>query len=173
MNTTYTKTAKSLHWLMAVLIVGLLALGMIMTELPLSPEKLTLYSWHKWAGVTVFILVWFRLAWRITHRPPPLPDTLSPRMQLVAHAGHAALYLLMIIIPITGWLMSSAKGFQTVWFGILPIPDLVSRDRELGELLQQSHKLLNFGLILLLAGHIAAVLWHHFVLRDDTLRRIR
>ncbi len=91
MNTTYTKTAKSLHWLMAALIVGLLALGMIMTELPLSPEKLTLYSWHKWAGVTVFILVWFRLAWRITHRPPPLPDTLSPRMQLVAHAGHAAL----------------------------------------------------------------------------------
>ncbi len=173
MNTTYTKTAKSLHWLMAALIGGLIVLGLIMTELPLSPDKLTLYSWHKWAGVTVFLLVWFRLSWRITHRPPPLPSALSARGRFAAHAGHAALYLVMILIPITGWLMSSAKGFQTVWFGILPIPDLVGRDRELGELLQQAHKLLNYGLMFLLAGHVAAALWHHFILRDETLRRIR
>lgn len=173
MNTTYTRTAKHLHWLMAILIIGLLVLGIVMTELPLSPEKLALYSWHKWAGVTVFVLVWARLAWRITHRPPPLSERLSNQMQWIAHAGHVALYGLMIIIPITGWLMSSAKGFQTVWFGILPIPDLLGRDKELGDLLQQTHKLLNLLLMLLLAGHIAAALWHHFVLRDDTLRRMR
>ena len=173
MNTTYNPTAKTLHWLMAVLIIGLLALGIVMTELPLSPEKLTLYSWHKWAGVTVFALVWARLAWRITHRPPPLSERLSNRMQWIAHAGHAALYGLMIIIPVTGWLMSSAKGFQTVWFGLIPIPDLIGRDKDLGDLLQQAHKLLNVTLMLLLAGHIAAALWHHFILRDDTLRRMR
>ena len=173
MNTTYTPLAKGLHWLMAVLILGLLALGIYMSDLPLSPEKLQLYSWHKWAGVTVFLLVWLRLAWRVTHRPPALPETLSPLMRLAAHAGHAALYLLMIAIPLTGWLMSSAKGFQTVWFGVLPIPDLLGRDRELGDLLQLVHKLLNLLLMLTLAGHVLAALWHHLVLKDDTLRRMR
>ena len=173
MNTTYTPVAKGLHWLMAVLILGLLALGIYMSDLPLSPQKLELYSWHKWFGVTVFLLLWLRLAWRVTHRPPALPETLSAPMRLAAHAGHAALYLLMLAIPLSGWLMSSAKGFQTVWFGVLPVPDLLGRDRELGDLLQQVHKLLNLLLMLTLAGHVLAALWHHFVLKDDTLRRMR
>ena len=170
---SYTPVAKGLHWLMAVFIFGLLALGIYMHELPLSPQKLQLYSWHKWAGVTVFLLVWLRLAWRVTHRPPALPESLSPHMRLAAHVGHAALYLLMVAIPLSGWLMSSAKGVQTVWFGVLPIPDLLGRDRELGDLLQQVHKLLNLLLMLTLAGHVLAALWHHFVLKDDTLRRMR
>lgn len=173
MTTTYTPVAKGLHWLMAVMILGLLALGLYMSELPLSPQKLTLYAWHKWFGVTVFLLVWLRLAWRVTHRPPALPGTLSAPMRLAAHAGHAALYGLMIAIPLSGWLMSSAKGFQTVWFGVLPIPDLLARDRELGDLLQLVHKLLNLLLMLTLAGHVLAALWHHLVLKDDTLRRMR
>ena len=73
MSPSYTPFAKRLHWLMAVLILGTLSLGLFMTELPLSPRKLELYSWHKWAGVSVFVLVWVRLAWRVTHPPPPLP----------------------------------------------------------------------------------------------------
>ena len=173
MNTTYTPVAKGLHWLMAVLILGLLALGIYMSDLPLSPQKLQLYSWHKWAGVTVFLLVWLRLAWRVTHRPPALPETLSPPMRLAAHAGHAALYGLMVVIPLSGWLMSSAKGVQTVWFGVLPIPDLLGRDKDMGDLLQLLHKGLNILLMLTLAGHLGAALWHHFVLKDDTLRRMR
>ena len=173
MSTTYTPVAKGLHWLMAAMILGLLALGLYMHELPLSPKKLELYAWHKWFGVTVFLLVWLRLAWRVTHRPPALPDSISPLMRLAAHAGHFLLYVLMIAIPLSGWLMSSAKGFQTVWFGVLPIPDLLGRDRELGDLLQQVHKLLNLLLMLTLAGHVVAALWHHFVLKDDTLRRMR
>jgi len=173
MNTSYTPVAKGLHWLMAVLILGLLALGTYMSDLPLSPQKLQLYSWHKWAGVSVFALVWLRLAWRVTHRPPALPETLSPPMRLAAHAGHAALYVLMVVIPLSGWLMSSAKGFQTVWFGVLPIPDLVGRDKALGDWLQEVHEALNVLLMLTLAGHVAAALWHHFVLKDDTLRRMR
>ena len=173
MNTTYTAVAKGLHWLMAVMILGLLALGIYMSDLPLSPQKLQLYSWHKWAGVTVFLLVWLRLAWRVTHRPPALPEAMAPLMRLAAHAGHAALYVLMIVIPLSGWLMSSAKGFQTVWFGVLPIPDLVGRDKALGDLLQEVHEALNVLLMLTLAGHVAAALWHHFILKDDTLRRMR
>ena len=173
MSTTYTPVAKGLHWLMAVMIIGLLALGIYMHELPLSPQKLELYSWHKWAGVTVFLLVWLRLAWRVTHRPPALPESMSALMKLAAHAGHLALYGLMVVIPLSGWLMSSAKGVQTVWFGVLPIPDLLTRDKALGDLLQEVHKALNWLLMLTLAGHVAAALWHHFVLKDDTLRRMR
>jgi cytochrome b561 len=170
---TYTPVAKGLHWLMAVLILGLLSIGLYMADLPLSPQKLELYSWHKWAGVTVFVLVWLRLAWRVTHRPPALPEGMSPLMRLAAHAGHAALYGLMVVIPLSGWLMSSAKGFQTVWFGVLPIPDLIGKDKALGDLLKEVHEALNWLLMLTLAGHVLAALWHHFVLKDDTLRRMR
>jgi cytochrome b561 len=170
---TYTPVAKGLHWLMAVMILALLALGTYMSDLPLSPQKLQLYSWHKWVGMTVFALVWLRLAWRVMHRPPPLPSTIGQRMRWAAHAGHALLYVLMVLIPLTGWLMSSAKGFQTVWFGVLPLPDLVPRSRELGDWLQDVHEALNTVLMLTVLGHVAAALWHHFVLKDDTLRRMR
>ena len=172
MTTHYTATAKALHWLMALLLFGLLALGFYMQDLPLSPQKLQLYSWHKWAGVTVFLLVLFRLAWRVTHRPPALPDHMPKVMQLAAHAGHALLYLLMIAIPLSGWLMSSAKGFQTVWFGILPIPDLVDKNKELGDLLQTVHESLNWLLVAVIAGHVGAALKHHFIDKDDILTRM-
>lgn len=172
MKQHYTATAKSLHWVMAILIIGLLALGFYMQDLPLSPEKLKLYSWHKWAGVTAFLLVAFRLSWRITHRPPALPDSMPKLMQFAAHAGHLMLYLLMIAIPLSGWLMSSAKGFQTVYFGVLPIPDLIGKDPDLGNLLKTVHVSLNFLLLALVAAHAGAALKHHFLDRDATLRRM-
>lgn len=168
----YTHTAKSLHWLMAILIFGLLALGFYMHDLPLSPQKLQLYSWHKWAGVTAFLLVLFRLAWRATHRPPPLPANMARTMRFAAHAGHFVLYALMLAIPLSGWLMSSAKGFQTVWFGLLPIPDLLAKDKALGDLLQNVHATLAVLFVLILVGHVAAALKHHFIDRDDILTRM-
>lgn len=172
MNTHYHPVAKSLHWLMALLILGMLALGFFMTGLPLSPDKLLYYAWHKWAGVSVFLLVWVRLIWRLTFPPPAMPAGMSKHMKFAAHAGHWALYGLMVAIPLTGWLMSSAKGFQTVWFGVLPLPDLLGKDKALGEQLAQLHGALNVGLLLLITGHIAAALHHHFARQDDTLRRM-
>ena len=168
----YSGTAKSLHWLMALLIAGLMALGLYMHELPLSPQKLQLYSWHKWAGVTVFALLLVRVAVRIAFPPPPLPAGMSRGQQLSAHAGHLALYLLMLAIPVSGWLMSSAKGFQTVWFGVLPLPDLVGKDKALGELLAEVHETLSWMLVALVAVHAAAALKHHFIDRDDVLARM-
>lgn len=172
MTTHYTRTAKGLHWLMALMLFGLLALGFYMADLPLSPTKLKLFSWHKWAGVSVFMLVFVRLAWRITHQPPALPTTMPKHMQLAAHAGHLALYGLMLVIPLSGWLMSSAKGFQTVWFGILPLPDLLAKNKELGTLLQEVHESLNFLLIAVIAVHVLAALKHHFIDKDDILKRM-
>lgn len=170
--TRYTGIAITLHWLMAILIIGLFALGVYMHELPLSPDKLRLYAWHKWAGVCVFLLVMARLAWRITHRPPALPGHMPQFEQLVAHAGHHLLYLLMFAIPLSGWLMSSAKGFQTVWFGILPLPDLLEKNKEIGDLLQTVHWALNMLLAITVLGHAAAALKHHFITKDDILARM-
>jgi len=172
MNGRYTRTAQALHWLMAVLLVGLVSLGLYMHELPLSPRKLQLYSYHKWAGVTAFLLVLARLAWRATHRPPPLPPGTSPVVRIAANAGHGLLYALMVAIPLSGWLMSSAKGFQTVWFGVLPIPDLLGKDAALGETLRAVHEYLNLTLIALVTGHVVAALKHQFIDRDGLLLRM-
>jgi cytochrome b561 len=168
----YTTTAIALHWLMAVLILSSFGVGLYMSGLPLSPTKLQIYSWHKWAGVTAFLLVLLRILWRAGHRPPVLPAAMPRWQQLAAHGGHALLYVLMVAIPLTGWLMSSAKGFQTVYFGVLPIPDLLAKDKELGDLLRDVHATLNYLMIAIVVGHVGAALKHHFIDRDDILTRM-
>jgi cytochrome b561 len=172
MSTTYTAISKLFHWGMALVFAGLIALGFVMTDMPLSPEKLQYYAWHKWAGVSVFVLVWLRLLWRVLNTPPAYPSTMSPLVKVMAHLGHGALYGLMIVIPVSGWLMSSAKGVPTVWFGVLPLPDLLEKDKELGHLLQEVHEALNLLLLFLLAGHVAAALKHHCIDKDDILKRM-
>ena len=168
----YTRTAIALHWLIAVALAGSFALGLYMHELPLSPQKLKLYSWHKWAGVTIFLFVTLRLAWRLGHRPPALPIAMPAWQRQAAAATHVLLYVLMFAVPLSGWLMSSAKGFQTVWFGVLPLPDLLEKNKELGDLLQQIHMLLNFSMAGLVAAHLGAAIKHHFVDRDNVLARM-
>ena len=168
----YTLTARTLHWLMAVMLLGMLGLGFYMQGLSLSPQKLQIYSWHKWAGVTIFVLALLRLAWRITHRPPPLPASMGRLAVRLAHLGHGLLYVLMLAIPISGWLMSSAMGFQTVWFGVVPLPDLLGRDREMAKALAQVHGTLNWALIVLVVGHVLAALKHHYWDRDGILSRM-
>lgn len=172
MKTHYTAPAKVLHWLMALMLGGLLGLGFYMADLPLSPQKIQLFSWHKWAGVTVFGLVWLRLFWRLVHRPPAYPASMKALQQAAARSGHIALYVLMLAIPLSGWLMSSAKGVQTVWFGVLPLPDLLTRDKALGHQLESLHSVLAVGLMVLVAVHIAAALYHYRVLKDDILQRM-
>jgi len=154
----YTAIAIGLHWLVALAIVGSFGLGLYMHELPLSPQKLKLYSWHKWAGVTIFLFVMLRLSWRLLHRPPELPATMPAWQIKAAQATHTLLYLLMFAVPLSGWLMSSAKGFQTVYFGVLPLPDLLGKNEELGDLLQQAHRMLNFGMAALVVAHLRAAL---------------
>lgn len=171
-GTRFTGVAIGLHWLIAVAIIGTFALGLYMHELPLSPQKLKLYSWHKWAGVTTFLCVLLRLLWRLLHRPPELPAGMPAWQRKAAEATHVLLYLLMVAVPLSGWLMSSAKGFQTVWFGMVPLPDLLDKNKELGDLLQEVHEVLNFTMAGLVLAHLGAALKHHFIDRDDVLVRM-
>ena len=172
MNDRYTRTAVTLHWLIALLISAALPLGLYMHDLPLSPHKLRMYSYHKWIGVTVFLFSVIRLTWRATHRPPPMPETMRNWEKIVAESVHFLLYALIFIIPISGWLMSSAMGFQTVWFGVLPLPDLVGKNKVLADQLHEVHENLNYGMLLLLLAHVGGALKHHFIERDDVLVRM-
>jgi cytochrome b561 len=143
-----------------------------MSDLKLSPTKLQLFSYHKWIGVTVFVLAIVRVVWRAKHTPPALPDSISRLQQLASHIVHALLYLLIFAVPLSGWLMSSAKGFKTVWFGVLPLPDLVGKDKELGHLLEVVHQSLNYILLLLVVLHVAALIKHRFIDKDNILTRM-
>ena len=167
----YSTAAIVLHWLVALLLLVAFPLGVYMHELPLSPDKLKLYSYHKWLGITVLMLVAIRLSWRLTHTPPLQADIASWQRRASAIV-HGLMYLLMLAIPLSGWLMSSAKGFQTVWFGVLPLPDLVGKNRELGDLLAEVHEALNFTLLALVVLHVGAALQHHFIERRPFLQRM-
>jgi len=172
MTQRYTRTAVSLHWLIALLIAGGFGLGWFMTDLPLSPAKLKYYSWHKWIGVTVFLLALLRLTWRLTHRPPPLPSGMPAWQQQASEWGHRGLYLLIFILPLSGWLYSSASGYPVVYLGLVQLPDLVGRDKVLAGVLHEVHELLATGLLVLVGVHVLAAFKHHFLDRDGLLGRM-
>ncbi len=168
----YTSTAIGLHWLLALMIVGSFGVGLTMADLPISPQRVKLFNWHKWAGVTILALSAVRLLWRLTHRPPP--DLPMPAWQRhAAHGTHLALYVLCLAVPLAGWAYSSAAGFPVVWFGVLPLPDFVPADRPLAEALKALHGALAFTLAGIVLLHVAAALKHHWIDRDGTLQRMR
>lgn len=168
----YSATAISLHWLVVLLIFSTWPLGLYMVDLPLSPQKLKFFSWHKWIGVTIFLCAVARLFWRLTH-PVPAPPGTSPRWERRAAAvSHALLYGLILVIPISGWLYSSATGVPVVYLGLLQLPDLVDKDKELAALLKFTHAFLNATLFALVCMHVAAALKHHFLDRDEVLSRM-
>lgn len=169
--THYTRTAVALHWSMAGLILAALFMGWTMTDMAISPTRLKVYNYHKWVGVTVLALALLRVAWKLTHAAPPLPA--MPRwQQLVAQAGHGSLYLLMLVMPVVGWIYSNAAGYPVVYLGKLPLPNLVERDKELAATWVQVHEVLGIALAALIAGHVLVALHHQFVARDGTLLRM-
>jgi len=169
----YSATAIGLHWLIALLIVGGFYLGWIMTDIPgFTPTKLKYFSWHKWIGVTVFVLAALRLLWRVKHRAPAMPTGVPRWQQGAAHLTHFLLYVLMLVIPASGYLYSSAAGLQVVYLGVLPLPTLIGPDKALKATLRIVHVALNYGLLVLVVMHVLAALKHHFVDRDGLLGRM-
>ncbi len=173
----YSRTAVALHWLLAVMIAGSFCVGLYMAGLPISPLRVKLINWHKWAGITILALSAFRLGWRLTHKPPPLPDAIEramPRWQHAVHHGTLRLlYLLFFAVPLMGWAYSSALGFPIVWFGVLPLPDFVAPDKALAEnVLLPLHRGGAYLLAALVIVHVAGALKHHWVDRDGLLARM-
>ncbi|RZL96499.1 MAG: cytochrome b [Variovorax sp.] len=173
----YGAIAMALHWLLGLMIVASFGVGLYMADLPFSPQRVRLFNWHKWAGITILTLSAVRLLWRLTHRPPPLPATIEgamPRWQrVVHHRTLGLLYLMFFAVPLFGWAYTSALGFPVVWFGLLQLPDFVPVDRMLAEtLLLPLHRSSAFLLAALVVVHTAGALKHHFVDRDGLLHRM-
>ncbi|HEV7413209.1 MAG TPA: cytochrome b [Casimicrobiaceae bacterium] len=168
----YGRVAIALHWLTALLIVGSFTVGLSMVGLPLSRQKLQWYAWHKWIGITIFLLTCLRLAWRATHAMPRPLSTMPPWQRRASVLVHDALYGLLLAVPLSGWIYSSSTGVQVIYLGLVPLPDLVPKDRELARALLALHLTLNFALFSLVCVHTAAALKHHFIDRDTVLTRM-
>jgi cytochrome b561 len=175
-HSRYTGVAIALHWLLALTILVMAGVGIYMTDLPVSPLRIKLYNWHKWAGVTFLALTVLRLLWRLTHRPPPLPQGVTlgmPGWQVSAHhATHLLMYVLFFAVPLIGWAYSSAAGFPIVWFGQIPLPDFIRPDKALAEIIKPLHQLAALALLGLAALHVAAALKHQWINRDGLLARM-
>ncbi|QFY41746.1 cytochrome b [Candidatus Methylospira mobilis] len=168
----YNPTAQWLHWLMAVLIIGTRVLGYYFEDLPRGPERSSLIGWHKATGSTVLPAVAFRLAWRSFNPPPPLSATMPLLLRKITGYAFIVYYLLMILVPLAGWAESNAFGYPVKLAGVLPLPVLLEKNESLGEAFRNVHVTLAWAFGILIAGHAAAALKHHFVDRDDTLARM-
>jgi cytochrome b561 len=173
-NTTrrWGSLTQTLHWLIVVLIIVQVTLGLTAVQLPHGERQLAFFAYHKSVGITVLALAIIRLAWRWLNPIPELPPTLKPYERVLARFTHAALYVLLFAMPLTGWTMSSARGFPVSWFGFLQLPDLVHKSKPLYNALVDTHAALACALGVVVALHIAGALKHHLVLKDDVLRRM-
>lgn len=161
----------ALHWLTLALIAAAVGVAWALDDMPLSPLKLKLIAWHKWLGLGVLALLPLRLIVRRRQRFDAARG-LTPLERRLSLAVHGALYGLMLVVPLLGWLGSSAAGFSVVWFGVLPLPDLIGKDKALSEVLFELHEAAVAGLLGLVALHAAAALMHHFARKDAVLARM-
>lgn len=164
---------KGLHWTIALLVIGMIGLGLYMTRIdPPTPRMFGLYALHKSIGVTILALAALRLLWRSFNlRPLPLPSH-AQWERVLATLTHALLYLSLLLMPLSGWVMSSAKGFSVSVFGLFTLPDFVRPDDGLAELMVRIHVVTAYALIVLIFLHVAGAVKHHLIDRDDTLLRM-
>jgi cytochrome b561 len=193
MNTRYNKVAIVLHWLIALMIFGMLALGWFMSDLPKDAPKimsLDLFNWHihtvqfkeaisarsyyfnlhKSFGVTLFVLVLLRVYWRVTHTPPALPASIAAWQLKAAKASHHLLYLLMVLMPLSGVIMAAYSKYGVKWFGI---PVITGLDNEpMRGLFKEMHEFIAWLLLGLVVIHILAALKHKFIDKDEVMGRM-
>ena len=168
----YSWPAIGLHWVIAVLILAACGIAFYMEDLPRGPEQARIYALHKSIGVSVLVLALIRLGWRIASPPPPLPDHIKGWERRAAHGGHIGLYILMIVQPLLGIAHSQAANFPVVVWGLVQIPKFIPSSEGLQETLVLAHWAVGIGGLVLIIGHAAAALRHHFVLKDDILTRM-
>ncbi|WP_434106049.1 cytochrome b [Paraburkholderia caffeinilytica] len=136
----YTRTAMTLHWVVATMMIGGFVIGWFMTDIPgFTPTKLRYFSWHKWIGCTVLVLAVVRLVWRTLHTAPPLPQSTTHWQRVAAEATHWMLYALMFAVGVSGYLYSSVANIQVVYLGLIPLPRIIGPDPVLRPLLRYTH----------------------------------
>lgn len=168
----YRFPAKLFHWTIAILVLGMIPVGISLESLPKGQVQDTFYALHKSTGFVVLVLMIGRLAYRLTHRPPP-PEPSLARWQIGAsHAVHWTLYAILLVMPFFGWAGSNAFGAPVQVFGLFTLPDLVSKDEPLSKTLLSIHATLGLTAAALIVGHIAMALVHRYVKKDAVLARM-
>jgi cytochrome b561 len=170
--TRYSAVAQSFHWIIAALIVTQFVLAYAADDLPIGVHKLALLARHKSFGMTILMLAILRLLWRLKNSPPALPAGMTPLEHFLARATHIAFYVLLFAMPLTGWMMSSAKNYSVSWFGLFTWPNLIGKNEGTFELLRTTHHVLSYILFAIAVLHILAALKHHFWNKDDVLLRM-
>ena len=165
--------AKFFHWTVVLLIIVQGTIGLVMVGLPKKPSIIPIYTFHKSIGITILALAVLRLVWRAFDPRPAEPDGM-PKWQLVgARAGHALLYVLLFLVPLSGWWYDSVSGLRPLyWFGLLEIPHIVAPDPSLKQFARDAHEYLFWALLVVALGHAAMAFIHQFVNRDGTLTRM-
>jgi cytochrome b561 len=168
----YGAVAQFFHWVIVALIITQFVLANKADGLPLGAAKLATLAQHKSVGVTILGLTILRLLWRVIGPTPALPSTMARWQNRAARASHVLLYALLLVVPVLGWLMSSARNFPVSWFGLVTLPDMIEPNRAAYEFLHDAHTAAAKTLFVVALIHAAAALKHHFVDRDDVLRRM-
>lgn len=189
----YTKTAIVLHWLIALGLVIMFGLGWYMSDLPKEGPKAMaydlfdwgIYTWqlseaasprtfyfnlHKSIGVTLLVLIAFRIYWRLTHRPPALLASMQAWEKKLAEFGHKALYVMMLAVPVSGLIMATYSKYGVKWFGIPLIPGL--DDKAIRENFVEVHEIAGVILLTIIIVHLLGALKHKFIDKDETLKRM-
>lgn len=161
---------RALHWLMAVVIMGMLASGWFMEDLPEAYRR-TVYGVHKSLGVTILGLIWVRLCVRWMTVLPALPPAIAPMQKMAALTVQRLFYGMMVAMPLSGYIMSNSKGYPVQWFGI-PLPSIMGKDDVINGWASEAHELLAIGFITLLVAHVGGVVVHHLRDRVPLLQRM-
>ena len=170
----YAASSRWLHWLTVALVAVVIVFGIWISYFEPANEafKLRLYNIHESCGVVIFLLVLLRLLNRHRNPPPPLPADTPPVIRLAAHATHMAMYALLVLMPVVGFLATNAWGFPLSVFGVLPLPVPVGKNENLAKLLSLLHLSGAITIILLIGAHLMGVIYHSFVRRDGLLQRM-
>lgn len=163
--------ARLFHWAIVVMLIGQFIMAEIAEDLPIGMEKLSLLARHKSVGITILLLAVLRLGWRALNPTPKAPVG-QPWEHALARGAHVALYGLLFAMPLSGWMMSSAKNYPVSWFNLLPLPNLVPVSESIYEIMRETHELLATTLIVVAAAHVLGALRHHFIKKDDVLKRM-
>lgn len=168
----YTGVAIALHWLIAALVAGQIAFGWYLKSVPRkTPERTVYVNLHKSTGLTIGLLILVRLGWRLTHRVPPLPDSIPAWQRTAARASHFALYACMLIMPAAGYLASNFSKFGVNYFNAVLLPPWGVDDRQLYAFFNTTHVVTSYLFVALIVVHVLAALRHAY-LGDGVFRRM-
>ena len=171
-SAAYTPTARVLHWITALLVIGLITVGILMGNMASGPLQDRLYNLHRSTGALVLVLSIIRLWYRWTHPPLSLPAHMPASQRLAAESVHWMLYTLLIVQPLIGWAATSAYRAPIIVYGLFELPPILPVNQPLSEQLFFIHRGLGFVMAALVLGHAGAALYHHFVQRDRVLMRM-